>query len=64
MEATNGLAAEFSGVLSRPVVSSAVLAARRDLEGQIVPESLSEMLHQLARQRLGTLCVARKASVG
>ncbi|NGY66526.1 hypothetical protein G7043_47370 [Lentzea sp. NEAU-D13] len=64
MEVTNGLAAEFSGVLARPVVSKTVLDARRDLEGQIVPEALSEMLHQLARHRLGNLCGARKASVG
>ncbi|SMD24706.1 hypothetical protein [Lentzea albidocapillata] len=64
MEVTNGLAAEFSGVLARPVVSEAVLDARRDLEGQIVPEALSEMLHQLARHRLGNLSTARKASVG
>jgi hypothetical protein len=64
MEVTNGLAAEFSGVLARPVVSKTVLDARRDLEGQIVPEALSEMLHQLARHRLGNLCGARKTSVG
>ena len=56
MEVTNGLAAEFSGVLPRPLVSRTVLDARQDLEGQIVPEALSEMLHHLARHRLGSLC--------
>lgn len=64
MEVTNGLAAEFSGVLARPVVSKTVLDARRDLEGQIMPEALSEMLHQLARHRLGSLCGVTKAAAG
>lgn len=61
MEVTNGLAAEFSGVLSRPVVTRTVLDARQDLDGQIVPEALSEMLHRLAHHRLGSLCEARAA---
>jgi hypothetical protein len=63
IEVTNGLAAEFSGVLSRPAVTATVLDARRDLEGQIVPEALSEMLHQLARHRLQTLCRNGTAAV-
>ncbi|SEQ86566.1 hypothetical protein SAMN05216188_1063 [Lentzea xinjiangensis] len=62
MEVTNGLAAEFSGVIARPVVTRTVLEARDDLEGQIVPEALSEMLHQLARHRLGSLCSAGRAT--
>lgn len=64
MEVTNGLAAEFSGVLPRPVVSRTVLDARRDLEGQIVPEALGEMLHHLARHRRGSLCEAGAGQTG
>ena len=64
MEVTNGLAAEFSGVIARPVVSKTVLDARQDLEGQIVPEALSEMLHQLARHRLSNLGGAATAPLG
>lgn len=62
VEVTNGLAAEFSDVLPRSIVSSTVLAARRDLEGQIVPEALGEMLHQLARHRLSNLCAGRSVA--
>ncbi|MCG8922555.1 hypothetical protein [Lentzea sp. CC55] len=64
MEVTNGLAAEFSGVLPRPVVSRTVLDARQDLEGQIVPEALGEMLHHLAQHRLGSLCEAGAGQTG
>uniref|UniRef100_UPI0031D1E1E1 hypothetical protein n=1 Tax=Saccharothrix mutabilis TaxID=33921 RepID=UPI0031D1E1E1 len=49
------LAAEFGGRVPRKVVLSTVADARRDLEGQIVPEAIGEMLHRLAHHRLGTL---------
>jgi hypothetical protein len=59
MEATSELTAEFSGVVSRAIVTNTVLDARRDLEGQIVPEALGEMLHRLAHHRLDRLCATR-----
>ncbi|NUT48121.1 MAG: hypothetical protein HOV94_12550 [Saccharothrix sp.] len=49
------LAAEFGGRVPRRVVLTTVTDARRDLEGQIVPEAFGEMLHRLAHHRLGTL---------
>ncbi|WP_309112658.1 hypothetical protein [Saccharothrix sp.] len=49
------LAAEFGGRVSHKVVLSTVTDARRDLEGQIVPEAIGEMLHRLAHYRLDTL---------
>ncbi|MBB5800851.1 hypothetical protein F4560_000619 [Saccharothrix ecbatanensis] len=52
MEAVGRLAVEFGGVVSRRVVTTTVLEARRDLEGRIVPEALAEMLHRLAHHRL------------
>lgn len=61
LEVTNRLAAEFNGLISKPMVSRTVLEARRDLEGQIVAEALGEMLHHLARHRLTTLCADRKS---
>ena len=54
-EVFNGLATEFSGVLPRTVVSRTVLDAHQDLDGQIVPAALAEMLPHLARHRLFTL---------
>ena len=54
----NGLAAEFSGVLPNAVVSRTVLDAHQDLDGQIVPDALAEMLHHLARHRLVNLRTA------
>lgn len=54
-EVFNGLATEFNGVLPRAVVSRTVLDAHQDLDGQIVPDALAEMLHQLARHRLISL---------
>ncbi|WP_367138113.1 hypothetical protein [Saccharothrix sp. HUAS TT1] len=54
-EAVRKLSAEFAGRLSRGVVASTVLDARRDLQGQITPEAMAEMLHRLAHHRLGTL---------
>lgn len=52
VETIGRLAAEFSGVLPRKTVTETVVEARWDLEGQIVPEALSEMLHRLAQHRL------------
>lgn len=54
-EVFNGLAIEFSGVLPRAVVSRTVLDAHQDLDGQIVPDALAEMLHHLVRHRLVAL---------
>jgi hypothetical protein len=54
-EVFNGLAAEFNGVLPRAIVSRTVLRAHQDLDGQIVPGALAEMLHRLARHRLTSL---------
>jgi len=57
LEAVGRLTAEFGGALSREAVAGTVLAARRDLEGQVVREALAEMLHHLARHRLDRLLV-------
>ncbi|GAA1296304.1 hypothetical protein [Saccharothrix xinjiangensis] len=51
-EAVNELTAEFRGRVPRTVVARTVLDARQDLEGQIQPEALPEMLHRLARYRI------------
>ncbi|MFD0200362.1 MULTISPECIES: hypothetical protein [Saccharothrix] len=52
LEAISRLTAEVRGALPREVVAETVLAARRDLEGQVAHEALAEMLHHLARHRL------------
>lgn len=52
------LAGEFAGRFSPAAVHQVVRAAARDLEGQIVPEARSEMLHRLARYRLAQLAAA------
>ncbi|MBP2334814.1 hypothetical protein JOF41_000992 [Saccharothrix coeruleofusca] len=54
-EALGRLTAEFRGVLPQEVVTGTVLAARRDLEGQVAREALAEMLHHLAHHRLDRL---------
>ncbi|WP_236808718.1 hypothetical protein [Amycolatopsis albispora] len=46
------LATEFGGTVPPSGVVSTVVAAKRDLDGQIVPEAMEEMLHRLARFRL------------
>lgn len=61
-EVFNGLAAEFRGVVPRAVVSRTVLDARQDLDGQIVPDALAEMLHHLARHRLISLHAPKRRS--
>ncbi|WP_329065696.1 hypothetical protein [Amycolatopsis sp. NBC_01480] len=49
------LAGEFAGWLSPAAVGHIVRAAARDLDGQIVPEALGEMLHRLAGFRIARL---------
>lgn len=49
---TEQLAHEFAGTVSRAELEDVVLGARRDLEGQVVPAALDEMLHRLAHYRL------------
>lgn len=58
-EAVDNLTAEFRGRLPRTVVARTVLDARQDLEGQIQPEALAEMLHRLARYRLAATISVR-----
>ncbi|HEX6342330.1 hypothetical protein [Umezawaea sp.] len=50
------LLTEFRGVLTTSTIAEVVAVARHDLEGQIVPEALQEMLHRLAHHRLSALC--------
>ncbi|QFZ19498.1 hypothetical protein [Saccharothrix syringae] len=57
-EAVDRLADEFKGLVPETVVTSTVLGARQDLEGQIQPGALAEMLHRLARYRLDSLVSA------
>lgn len=59
MQVTDELAAEFGGTLSRPIVTTTVLDAHRDLQGQVVPEALGEMLHRLAQHRLNRMCAPK-----
>lgn len=49
------LVREFQDVLPVSTVTDVVAIARHDLEGQIVPEALQEMLHRLAHHRLSAL---------
>lgn len=49
------LVREFEGVLPNSTITEVVATARHDLEGQIVPEALQEMLHRLAHHRLNVL---------
>jgi hypothetical protein len=53
------LSREFRTVLPDSTITEVVAAARHDLEGQIVPEALQEMLHRLAHHRLSALCPIR-----
>lgn len=52
---TTELAAEFSSALSRSLVATVVLDARRDLDGRVVPEAVAYLLHRLARHRLNVM---------
>lgn len=49
------LVREFEGVIPNSMVTEVVAIACHDLEGQIVPEALQEMLHRLAHHRLNAL---------
>lgn len=49
------LAAEFDGVVPPTVVAVVVRDAERDLQGQVVPGALDEMLHRLVEVRLHEL---------
>ncbi|UJW31557.1 hypothetical protein L3Q67_41385 [Saccharothrix sp. AJ9571] len=49
---THELSTEFGTTLPESGICDVVVTARRDLDGQIVPEAMEEMLHRLARFRL------------
>jgi hypothetical protein len=49
------MASEYDGVVPPGLVATVVRDAERDLRGQVVPGSLSEMLHRLAAFRLQEL---------
>ncbi|MGY6651403.1 hypothetical protein ACXIZN_04480 [Amycolatopsis sp. TRM77291] len=49
------LASEFSTKLSPVAVGAIVRATHRELQEQIVPEALGEMLHRMARHRIARL---------
>lgn len=51
-EVSTWLTGEFAARLPAADIRAIVRAARTDLEGQIVPEALGEMLHRLARFRV------------
>ncbi|WP_052372225.1 hypothetical protein [Amycolatopsis taiwanensis] len=59
---TEQLAHEFAGIVSRADLEDVVLSARRDLEGQVVPAALDEMLHRLAHYRLTRLTASTPGS--
>ncbi|RTL68074.1 MAG: hypothetical protein EKK42_11815 [Pseudonocardiaceae bacterium] len=46
------LVREFDGLISAAVVRAEVLRARGDLDGQVSPEAMPELVHRLARERL------------
>jgi hypothetical protein len=52
------LQVQFGDRLPRGCIAAVVAAARRDLEGQVPPAALGEMLHRLAAYRLETLDAA------
>jgi len=56
LESVDGVAqqlmAEFDGILPKRQVAGTVLQAVADLDGQVPPGALPQMLHQLAQQRL------------
>ncbi|MCR6488953.1 hypothetical protein M8542_39605 [Amycolatopsis sp. OK19-0408] len=51
-EVSNWLTGEFAARLPAADIAEIVRSARTDLEGQIVPEAMGEMLHRLARFRV------------
>lgn len=58
------LESEFRDRLPTGSVAAVLAAARRDLEGQVPPAALGEMLHRLASYRLAHLAGKRRASDG
>lgn len=46
------LMVEFDGILSKRQVAGTVLQAVAELDGEVPPGALPQMLHQLAHQRL------------
>ncbi|MCR6490654.1 hypothetical protein M8542_48435 [Amycolatopsis sp. OK19-0408] len=52
VEVSDWLSGEFASRLPEDVIADIVRGARADLQGQIVPESLGELLHRLARFRV------------
>jgi hypothetical protein len=51
-EVRTWLSGEFSKRLPESAIGDIVRGARSDLDGQIVPEAMGEMLHRLARFRV------------
>ncbi|HEY3465105.1 MAG TPA: hypothetical protein VGL47_08230 [Amycolatopsis sp.] len=51
-EVSSWLTVEFASRLPAADIAEIVRSARTDLEGQIVPEAMGEMLHRLARFRV------------
>lgn len=51
-EVRRWLSREFASSLSESAVSEIVRAAHAELEGQIRPDAMGEMLHRLARFRV------------
>jgi hypothetical protein len=51
-EVNSWLAGEFGSRLPQADIAEIVRSAHHDLEGQIVPEAMGEMLHRLARFRV------------
>ncbi|GLY42753.1 hypothetical protein Amsp01_087760 [Amycolatopsis sp. NBRC 101858] len=51
-EVSTWLTGEFASLLPATDITAIVRSARTDLEGQIVPEAMGEMLHRLARFRV------------
>jgi hypothetical protein len=52
------LAREFGETVTRTDIDEVVRVARRDLDGQVPPHSLDELLHRLAHYRLSQLSPA------
>lgn len=55
------LAREFGETVPRTDIDEVVHAARRDLDGQVPPHALDELLHRLAHYRLSELSPAGRA---
>lgn len=55
---TEQLAREFGETLLRADIEEVVREARRDLDGQVPPHALDELLHRLAHYRLSQVSPA------